>query len=426
MTMFKDIDGLLSQMGRLLVRFWPQLLLIGAVGFVARDLLMNAAVATGLRFPLGGMVILSLVVLVKLLVFVTMFAVLRPGLPALVGLRESASKGASPRKDDKRGDRMLMVTAAAILPFFCLLCRLGFLGDTVREYSRLALDRVALGRKIQIFDLVRSRSLIAAIVLCWIIRWAAKKGADKTQSPWLRLLIVAADASWIFIGLYALDKWKDDFIAWLGAGSFLEYLEAQALWFSIEAYAAAPDFVPVEFRQPGFIEQAQALFFYALLPFVWLVMTSIIYGYDLSAKRAIIPPLPSRVTTLRGWLRDFIAHYLGGYRSRYRPVWTCLRLVFGAGLGTLLSFIVFYKVISWGGAWIWFGTTHILGPYDIETWQRISDILVILIGSPSELDGGIVLDAVRVALLAAVLEYSVAGGLSSVTSKPGSAAARPA
>lgn len=101
------------------------------------------------------------------------------------------------------------------------------------------------------------------------------------------------------------------------------------------------------------------------------------------------------MTTLRGWLRDFIAHYLGGYRSRYRPVWTCLRLVFGAGLGTLLSFIVFYKVISWGGAWIWFGTTHILGPYDIETWQRISDILVILIGSPSELDGGIVLDAVR-------------------------------
>jgi len=383
---------------------------------------MGAAVATGLKFPLGGMVILSLVVLVKLLVFITMFAVLRPGLPALTALRENSALGASPRKDDKRSDRMLVVAAAAILPFFAYYAAWGFLGDTIREYSRLAFDSAAFGEKIQIFDLVRSRSLIAAIVLCWFIRWIAKKSADKTQSPWLRLLIVAADASWIFIGLYALNKWKDDFIAWLGAGSFLEYLEAHGTWFSIQAYAAAPESVPVEFRQPSFIEQAKNLFFYALLPLVWLVMASIIYGYDLSAKRASVPPLPSRVTTVRVWLKDFAAHYLGGYRSRYRPVWTCLRLVFGAGLGTLLSFIVFYKAISWGGAWIWYAITHTVGPYDIGTWQRISDILVILIGSPSELDGGIVLDAVRVALLAAVLEYAVAGA----TSKAGSAAVRPA
>ncbi|MDH7787281.1 hypothetical protein QBD01_003308 [Ochrobactrum sp. 19YEA23] len=422
MAIFKDTDGLLSQTGRLIARFWPQLLLVGAIGYIARDLLMGAAVATGLKFPLGGMVILSLVVLVKLLVFITMFAVLRPGLPALTALRENSALGASPRKDDKRSDRMLVVAAAAILPFFAYYAAWGFLGDTIREYSRLAFDSAAFGEKIQIFDLVRSRSLIAAIVLCWFIRWIAKKSAYKTQSPWLRLLIVAADASWIFIGLYALDKWKDDFIAWLGAGSFLEYLEAHGTWFSIQAYAAAPESVPVEFRQPSFIEQAKNLFFYALLPLVWLVMASIIYGYDLSAKRASVPPLPSRVTTVRVWLKDFAAHYLGGYRSRYRPVWTCLRLVFGAGLGTLLSFIVFYKAISWGGAWIWYAITHTVGPYDIGTWQRISDILVILIGSPSELDGGIVLDAVRVALLAAVLEYAVAGA----TSKAGSAAVRPA
>ncbi|MEL4073027.1 hypothetical protein WKW50_23090 [Ochrobactrum sp. GPK 3] len=426
MTVFKDIDGLLSQTGRLLIRFWPQLLLTGAIGYIARDLLMGAAVATGLKFPLGGMVILSLVVLIKLLVFITMFAVLRPGLPALTALRENSAPVANTQKDDKRSDHLLMVTAAAILPFFAYYAAWGFLGDTIREYSRQAFDRAAFGEKIQIFDLVRSRSLIAAICLCWIIRWVAKKSADRTQSPWLRLLIVAADASWIFIGLYALDKWKHDFIAWLGAGSFLEYLEAQATWFSIQAYAAVSSSVPVEFRQPDFIEQAKNLFFYALLPLVWLVMASIIYGYDLSAKRASVPPLPSREATLRVWLKDFAAHYLGGYRSRYRPVWTCLRLVFGAGLGTLLSFIVFYKAISWAGAWIWYAITHGLGPYGIETWQRISDILVILIGSPSELDGGILLDAVRVALLAGVLEYSVAGGLSGTTSKSRSAVVRPA
>jgi transposase InsO family protein len=38
------------------------------------------------------------------------------------------------------------VTAAAILPFFAYYAAWGFLGDTVREYSRLALQRVLTDR----------------------------------------------------------------------------------------------------------------------------------------------------------------------------------------------------------------------------------------------------------------------------------------
>ncbi len=117
-------------------------------------------------------------------------------------------------------------------------------------------------------------------------------------------------------------------------------------------------------------------------------------------------------------MSDFAAHYLGGYRSRYRPVWTCLKLVVGAGLGTLLSFIVLYRAISWIGAWIWYSTTHYLGPYDIEIWQRIASVLVIFIGSPSELDGGILLDATRIALLAAVLEYALVNRKNRAISEP--------
>lgn len=425
MAMLKDIGGVLSLLVRLLARFWPQLLLIGAVGLLVRELLLEAAVVVGLKFPLGGMIVLSLVVLVKLLVIVTMFAVLRPGLPALDALREAnTSAGAAPSQPDGRADRMLMVTAAVILPFFAYYAAWGFLGDTVREYSRLALDRVAFGEKLQIFELVRSRSLIAAILFCWLVRWLAKKGNERFHSPWLRLLIVAADASWIFIGLYALDKWKDDLIHWIGAGSLLEQIETgAAMLLSMKAYAAEV-FVPVEFRQPDFPEQARNLFFYALLPMVWLVMAAIVYGYDLSARPARTPPAPSRMTTLRRWLHDFFLHYFGGYRSRYRPVWVCLRLVLGAGIATLVFFIVFYRAINWGGAWLWYGATHMLGPFDLDTWQRIADGLSLLVGSPTELDGGIVLDAVRIALLAAVLEYAVSGRAARVTSEADAAAVR--
>ena len=38
----------------------------------------------------------------------------------------------------------------------------------------------------------------------------------------------------------------------------------------------------------------------------------------------------------------------------------------------------------------------------------LANIIDVFIGSPSDLDGGILLDAVRIALLAAVLEYAVA------------------
>ena len=46
---------------------------------------------------------------------------------------------------------------------------------------------------------------------------------------------------------------------------------------------------------------------------------------------------------------------------------------------------------------------------DLASWQLVFDALSLFIGSPSDLDGGIVLDAVRITLLAAMLEHAVSG-----------------
>jgi hypothetical protein len=407
-TMTQDIVRPLALTARLLAHYWPQLLLVGAIGYIARDLLLEAAVTVGLQHPLGGMLMLSLVVLAKLLVVVTMFAVLRSGLPALAALRRAPAGAAKGAGWLRGGDHLLAVTAAVILPFFAYYAAWGFLGDTVREYSRLALDRVAFGEKLQIFQLLQSSGLIASVVACWAIRWAAKRMNDRSQAPWWRLVIVAVDASWIFIGLYALDIWKDDFIRWLGAGSLLEELSMGLTSLSMAAHAAE-GFTPVEFRQPSAFEQAQNLFFYALLPMIWLVMAAIINGYDLSpATAAPARAATSRAGTWRKWLHDFVAHFLGGYRARYRPVWTCLTLTLSAGLATLVTFIVAYRALNWLGAWLWYGATRALGPYDLSTWQVVVGVMSVFIGGPSDLDGGILLDAARIALLAAVLEHAVA------------------
>ncbi len=212
MRMLKDIAGLITLAAQLLWRFWPQLLLTGTVGLIARELLLQGAVRAGFYAPLAGMIVLSLVVLVKLLVVVVMLNCLRPALPALAKLRGSPASGAADG-DGRRTDRLFVLTAAVILPFFAYYAAWGFLGDTIREYSRLAFERLAFGERIEVFNLMRSRSLVAAILACWCVRWISKRLNAKRNSPWLRFVIVAADASWIFISLFALNKWKMNSLA---------------------------------------------------------------------------------------------------------------------------------------------------------------------------------------------------------------------
>ena len=399
-----DIFRPLAMSGRLLVACWPQLLLIGCLGVIARDLLLQGAVTVGLQFPLGGMVVLSLVVLAKLTVLVLMFVVLRPHMPALAQLRRSATK----RAQETKREPVLAITAAAILPFFAYYAAWGFLGDTVREYSRMALAQAELGKSVEIFAILQSSGVLLSIALCWLIRFVAKRLNARASHPYWRLVIVATDATWIFIGLYALGVWKDQFIRWLGAGSLLQ--QANLDFFApVTAAFAADQFIPVEFRPLPFWQQLQNLFFFALLPIVWLVMAAIINGYELSAPTAAAPA-PSRSVTWRNWLKDFAKHFLGGYRSRYAPVWACLKLTLGAGLATLITFIIAYQAISWAGAWMWYGLTRLIGAHDLGTWQVFAGAISLFIGSPSELDGGILLDAIRVTLLAAVLETAVATG----------------
>ena len=305
--MMADIVRPLALAASLLGRFWPQLLLIGALGYIARDLLLNAAVGVGLQNPLGGMVVLSLVVLTKLMVVVLMFAALRPGMPAVAALRQEASV-ASAGDRPASGDHMLAVTAAAILPFFAYYAAWGFLGDTVREYSRLALQRVPFGERLNIFNFVHSQGMVASIAACWAIRWFAKRMNARARRPYWRLLIVAADATWIFIGLYALGVWKNDLITWIGAGAILQSLNEHLPSLSMAAQAA-DGFTPVEFRPAPLFEQLQRLFFYALLPLVWLVMAAIINGYELSAATA---PLPAGIP------RRHLAQMVQGLREAFR------------------------------------------------------------------------------------------------------------
>ncbi|MFZ5673029.1 MAG: hypothetical protein ACOZAM_08700 [Pseudomonadota bacterium] len=401
MSLALDIIRPLSLAGRLFLRFWPQLLLLATIGILLHDLLLDLAVRAGLENALAGMVVLSFVVLAKLVIIVMMFAVLRP---AMVGLAALAEEPAAASGNKYRATHIVGVTAVAILPFFVYYAAWGFLGDTVREYSRMALARVPFGESANFLDLLQARWLVVSIFACWLVRWFARYMNRRATVPYWRFLVVACDATWVFIGLYGISIYTNQLIESLGAGAF-----AASSFFIGEA-RAAPGFTPVELAAPDFWTQVRSLFFFGLLPLVWLVMTAIIYGYELSKPVAGPAGDMGGGATWRKWFGDFIGHYIGGYRSRYGPVWRCVRLTMTAGTATLLTFMIAYQLIAWGGAWAWVGATRAIGAHDLTTWQMLASPLTLLFGSPSDLSGGILLDAIRICLLAAVLDYAIISG----------------
>ncbi len=429
----RDFLAPLLLAARLFGRYWPQLMLLAALGLLIRDLLLMAAVAVGLENALAGMIVLSFVVLTKLAVTVLMFSALRPDLPAIRGLRQ-AKETAEDGPGEAAPTRLMSLVAIAILPFFAYYAAWGFLGDTVREYSRLALAKVPFGESADFLDLLTSQWLLASIAACWLLRWLVKRISRRSPWPLWSFLIVACDASWIFIGLYALSTWQEQLFAWLGSGGFFNALpDLDGLRSSLVGQAwAAGDFVPVELRDPGLWSDAQGLFFYILLPLVWLVMAAIVYGYDAAADEPSTGlSAATRRGTVFGWLKDFLDHFIADYRARYMPVLRCVRMALGAGLGTLIALVVGYRLIGWLGAWLWVAATRLIGAHELSTWQVIVEPISLLIGSLSDLDGGVLLDPLRICLLAAVIERAVASrtadvGCPGATRTEDNTAARPA
>lgn len=85
-----------------------------------------------------------------------------------------------------------------------------------------------------------------------------------------------------------------------------------------------------------------------------------------------------------------------------------VRLAFGASLSVLIALVVGYRFIGFAAAWLWIGLARLIGPLDLDSWQAIANVIAFLLGGPSEIRGGILVESLRICLLAAVMETAVA------------------
>lgn len=430
----REIGGLLRQFLHLWRFGWPMLLCIAVGGALLNDLLLPLAVRAGFANPLGGFAVLSCIVLAKLVTVVLMFLSLRPAMPAVTALFPAKAR-AGAAEGDGREEGWLAVVAIAIIPFFAYYAAWGFLSDTVRDYSLLALQMAELGQRVAVLDVPTTLWLIAAVALAFGMRRLAKLMQTRSSRPVWQFVIVLCDANWIFIGLYVIAGWKDAAWAWVGAGGpmpYLTWLRDFFLGLVGQAQAATP--VAVDLAPAALESSLKRLFFYALLPLVWLLMAAVIYGFDMKDAAALAShrrtaAALTRYGRLPRFLREFIDHFIAGYRSRYLPVVNSVRLAFGAGLPVLLGLVVLWRAIGWAAAWGWIGLAHLIGPQELPAWQAIAGIIAFFLGGPSDIRGGILVDALRICLVAAVIEQAAAKRAESFSSPAGSAdntAANPA
>jgi len=399
---------------RLLRRFWPQLVALVLIGRLAHTGLLQVAVHTGFANHLAGLAVLTLVALAQLVVTVTMFQVLLPGLPAIRAAQDAARGDSSPDTDSTR---LLSAITVSLLPFFAYYAAWGFLGNTVRQYSRLALDLDPLGEHGMILDALDSRWLLISVVISWALRKLAVRLKAATGRPLWQIVVVICETNWILVGLYVISRWKDQLWTWIAHSAVWENLVSLlnvVLTPVATAWAAVAENgppIPVEDMSDTPGKLLVSLFFYALLPVVWLVMTALVYGYDVRNDEELlrshrrIERFGERYQAIPKFLRDFVSHFIGGYRSRYLPVANSVRLTLNSGVLLLILLIVGYRVITWGTDWLWIGGVRLIGPHDIATAQLIGEGLTLLLGSPiGDSSTGLLIEPLRICFLVAILE----------------------
>ncbi|MDC7259452.1 hypothetical protein K0P19_32285 [Shinella sp. YE25] len=385
----------------LLRRFWPQLLAVVTIGIVAVNVLTLVSAKIALVEPFAGLIGLTFVVLAQLVTTVAMFEILRPALPSIRAAQDAAGDGAK-RVEDRRFSAVLSV---ALLPFFAYYAAWGFLGDIVRQYSRLALDMAPLGQSGNVLNVIDSRWLAFAVAIAWVVRLIAKR--IKRRSAFIQIVIVVCETSWVFVGLFVLSKWKEPFIAWLGSGGLWSILHGVARGIVAQAQAATQ--MPVEYLRRSLPETLLSLFWYIALPLVWMVLAAIIYGFDFKrhgrADDADAGRWRHRYERLPAFLRDFFGSFFAGYRNRYVPIANGVRLTFASGAILICVLIVGYRAIDWAAAWAWLLTVRAIGQQSDVAWDVLPDAISLFIGNRFQDSSlSILVEPLRIAFLAAVIE----------------------
>jgi hypothetical protein len=395
--------SVIKQTFALFRRFWPQLACLYLLEHAFHPWLLRLCVEIGFLHRLLGLTALAVLVLFKLVVLLWMFYVVRPGLTSL-------SAGDADQGATTSTQRFTGVLSIVLVPFFAYYAAWGFLGDVVRDYSLLGWRLDPFGEHGPLLRAGDSQWLLLIVAASWLLRMKCEDQLRQRRGLSWRLVATLLSANWVFIGLYALGTYKETITAWVAKLPIVATL--MRAWSSLQISAPS---LPL----PGFVSNWGAvfgglrdLFFYVLLPLVWFALAAVIYRTKPSATQSkgtfVVERMEGRYATLPSPVRTVVDRLIGGYRSRYVPVARSVELTLTSGVGFLLLFILSYRLLTWGSAWLWILAKQLIGPYPLDVWYVFADVLGIVIGNPLGPERGIIFEPLRICLLAAAFDRALA------------------
>ena len=374
--------ALIGTAGRLLAAHWPALLAWYLVGTLGRYVGLQVAGFVGGYTAIGGILLLPLAILAKLVSVVAMFLVLRDGMSRLSAV---APLPPTPRA---RREAFRDALLSAILPFMAVYAALGFLVEDVASYLDTALE-VKLGRELTaavggvtvdtsgtVDRLSWEPWTIAVVVLAIAGRWAWKRWSG-VLPRWTAIGATYLEGLWVFLTVYFVGEALGQVAAWVDSRQAIAWVGDAREWIG-------GVFAPLGWAWDAVlwvIGEAGAVM---LLPLAWLTIAGVVYG------QAIAPQgvrwrgrLVTRSSALYGSVPERVRRRLtdlgAGVGSRFRPMWNAIVLMWRSGPILIGGYVLVFTLLLLLEGWLRIGLTRLVGPHDLDDFWIVFYVPLMLV-----------------------------------------------
>lgn len=397
--------SLLRLSARLLLANWPALMVWFLIGVLGNYVVIEVAGLVGAYSALGGLLLMPLAILARLIGYVAMFLVLRAGMPTLEVLSPSPPRGPERRR------AFVDAVLAGILPFFAFYAAWGFLREDVGAYLARGLEVQAglrFGSILTGEEFVTDGTLddwglsfltVGLIVVSFAGRWAWKRYRAKLPK-WLAIAAVYLEAVWIFLSVSLIADAIGWVTGWVDSRQAMVWLADLRGWVSSSLDPVAWLWDGVEW----FLGELGGL---VLLPIAWLTIAGVIYGQALAASAtprlvgAVPERVQSRYLSLPGRVRRRLKDLWAELTARFRPIWGALVLMWRAGPVLVAGYVLIYTVVLAAESGLAVLLTRLIGPQDLHSFWAVFSGAIFLAGTA-------LIEPVRVALVGAGYDRSLA------------------
>ena len=357
--------------GRLLLAHWPALVAWFLAGILGRYAVIEVAGFVGAYTAVGGLLLLPLAILARLISFVAMFLVLRDGMPRLRALAALPESAAQRRREFT--DALL----GAVLPFFLFYSAWGYLRDDVNAYLARGLEvqsgrlfgSILTGEDVSTAGTIDKLGFepltIALIVVAFAGRWALKRYRERLPR-WFAVGAVYLEAVWVFLSVYLIAD------ALAAVEDWVQTRQA-IVWRGICARGSARRSRPS--RGSGrasngcWARRAAS----CCSRSAWLTIAGVIYGQAVAPKApvvggAIVERARARYASVPARVRRGLRDVWDDLVARFQPIGRALLLMWRAGPVLVGGYVLLYTVVPALEAVLDVVLTRLVGPHDLNTF----------------------------------------------------------